>query len=65
MPQGGRHASFIGKLGPGHIFDSKREAIATIVPQLDDAICSRCTARVFDECRQRTGAADARAQAAP
>jgi sulfate permease, SulP family len=60
-----KRSGFTDRLGPGHIFDSKREAIATIVPQLDDDICARCTARVFDECRQRPGAAEARAQAGP
>jgi SulP family sulfate permease len=50
---------FLDRLGPGHVFDDKRTAIATIVPRLDDAICARCTARVFDECaaRPNSGAA--------
>jgi SulP family sulfate permease len=56
-----QHSGFVDKLGPDHIFASKRIAIGTIVPRLDDGICARCTARVFDECRQRPGgvAADA------
>jgi SulP family sulfate permease len=49
-------SGFIDRLGADHIFASKRVAIATIVPQLEDDICARCTARVFDECRQRPGA---------
>ncbi len=52
-----QRSGFIDKVGRDHIFDSKRQAIATVVPQLDDEICARCTARVFDECRQRPGAA--------
>jgi len=46
---------FIERLGPEHVFDAKHEAIASIVPRLDDAICARCTLRVFDECAQRPG----------
>ncbi len=51
-----KRSGFIDRVGEGHIFDSKRVAIGTIVPLLDDDICARCTARVFDECRQRPGA---------
>ena len=50
-----RRSGFINRLGTRHIFDSKQIAIATIVPTLDDEICARCTARVFDECSQRPG----------
>jgi SulP family sulfate permease len=46
---------FIDKLGPGHVFDDKRTAIATIVPRLDGAVCARCTARVFEECARQPG----------
>ena len=48
-------SGFLDRLGRDHVFESKRVAIATVVPQLDDAICARCTARVFDECRSRPG----------
>ena len=48
-------SGFIDRIGRDHIVDSKRAAIATIVPQLDDAICARCTARVFGECFDRPG----------
>ena len=51
--------SCLDRLGPGHVFESKRVAIATIVPQLEDDICARCTVRVFDECRFRPGGAEA------
>lgn len=52
-----RRCGFLEALGPGHIHADKHSAIATIVPQLDDAICARCTARVFFECAQRPGGA--------
>jgi SulP family sulfate permease len=51
-----RRSGFIDRLGEDHIFDSKPEALATIVPTLDDAICANCRARIFDECAQRPGA---------
>jgi sulfate permease, SulP family len=41
---------FTAVLGPGHLFDDKKSAFATIVPRLDAAICARCTARIFHEC---------------
>ena len=50
-------SGFISRLGNQHIFDSKRQALATIVARLDDDICARCTARIFDECAQRPGGA--------
>jgi SulP family sulfate permease len=59
-----QRSGFLDRLGPDHVFASKRMAIATIVPQLDDTICERCTARVFDECRQRPGAAKAESEVA-
>jgi SulP family sulfate permease len=51
-----RRSGFVDRLGPDHIFDSKPEALATIVPRLDDEVCARCSARIFDECAQRPGA---------
>lgn len=36
-----------------HIHLSKGEAIAEIVPMLDDDICANCTARIFHECAGR------------
>jgi len=32
------------------VFARKRDALETIVPQLDPSICARCTARIFEEC---------------
>lgn len=54
-----QRSGFLDRLGPGHVFESKRVAIATIVPQLEDDICARCTVRVFDECRFRPGGTEA------
>jgi SulP family sulfate permease len=42
---------FVQELGADHVFPSKRAAIAAIVPQLDPAICARCTVRLYEECR--------------
>jgi SulP family sulfate permease len=50
-----RRRGFLDRLGPGHVFDDKRSAIATIVPRLGGEICARCTARVFEECRRQPG----------
>jgi SulP family sulfate permease len=52
-----QRAGFLDALGPGHVFPDKHHAIAAIVPRLDEAVCARCTARVFHECAQRPGAA--------
>ena len=51
---------FVERLGAGHLFASKREAIAAIVPRLDSAICAGCRARIFEECAAQPGAAPAR-----
>lgn len=53
-----QRSGFLDRLGRDHIFASKRIAIATIVPQLEDEICARCTVRIFDECRFRPGGAE-------
>jgi SulP family sulfate permease len=37
-------------LGRNNLFLSKRDAIAAIVPQLDQEICAACRVRVFREC---------------
>ena len=51
-----QRTGFLDRLGEDHVFPDKRHAIAAIVPRLDDAVCARCTARVFDECTMRPGA---------
>ncbi len=52
-----QRTGFLQRLGSDHVFPDKRRAIATIVPQLDGAVCARCKARVFEECAWRPGAA--------
>ncbi|MCF8237883.1 MAG: SulP family inorganic anion transporter [Saprospiraceae bacterium] len=39
-------------IGADHFFTTKKLALAAIYPQLDPAICERCTARIFWECQQ-------------
>ena len=51
-----QRSGFIDRLGTDHVFDSKPQALAAIVPRLDDAICAGCKARIFEECAQRPGA---------
>jgi sulfate permease, SulP family len=50
-------SGFVQRLGADNLFASKREAIATIVPQLDSAVCAGCRARIFEECAGQPGAA--------
>jgi len=40
----------VEEVGRENIFDHKGEAIQTIYPRLDSAICRTCTARIFREC---------------
>ncbi len=51
-----QRTGFLQRLGPGHVFAVKHSAIAAIVPQLDGAVCARCTRRIFEECAWRPGA---------
>lgn len=43
------------EIGAENTFDSKSEALATIVPKLDPAVCARCNARIFRECADQPG----------
>lgn len=60
---------FLDKLGRGNIFPTKRLALQTIVPRLDQRICASCKVRVFEECRHEPAAPldrqDSAQQAAP
>jgi sulfate permease, SulP family len=47
---------FLPAFGEGAFFTSKRRAIGHIVAELDASVCSRCRARIFEECRGRPGA---------
>ena len=51
-----RQTGFLQRLGADRVFPDKRSAIATIVPQLDGAVCARCTRRIFEECAWQPGA---------
>lgn len=44
-------SGFIKKMGAGHFFDSKTEAIRGLYSHLDRAICKTCNALIFSECR--------------
>ncbi|GGK10541.1 SulP family inorganic anion transporter [Pseudomonas matsuisoli] len=46
------------KLGDGHIFSSKDQALRSIYEHLDINVCRTCTARVFKECQSRAEASD-------
>ncbi|ODV42229.1 sulfate transporter [Cupriavidus sp. UYMMa02A] len=47
---------FSAKLGPAHVFSTKRQALHTIIAQLSPDICAQCQVRIFEECAQRPGA---------
>ncbi|MDR3382188.1 MAG: SulP family inorganic anion transporter [Cupriavidus basilensis] len=49
---------FALKLGEGHIFSTKRQALHTIIARLDPARCAQCQARIFEECASRPGGPD-------
>jgi len=54
-----RSGGFITDIGDEHIFDSKTEALSTIVEdKLDHNICSRCPRRIFKECDKYGAPAD-------
>ncbi|MEE9447248.1 MAG: SulP family inorganic anion transporter [Arenicellales bacterium] len=44
-------AHFISDLGNSHFFDGKKQAIRHIQRKLDQDVCSKCSARVFHECK--------------
>ncbi|KJK21675.1 sulfate transporter [Burkholderiaceae bacterium 16] len=48
---------FALKLGDGHIFSTKRQALHTIIARLDPVGCAQCQARIFEECASRPGGA--------
>ncbi len=59
-----RHGGFLKTIGDENIFDSKTEALRTIVEgHLDHNRCARCDRQVFKECAQFN--AQSQAQAAP
>jgi SulP family sulfate permease len=46
-----RKPEYLRELGAENIFLTKGEAIGAIFAKLDRAVCARCTARIFEECR--------------
>lgn len=50
---------FTDQLGRDHIFQTKRQALHTIVRQLSPEICAQCRVRIFEECAQQPGGAEA------
>ncbi len=51
-------AIFADKLGPVINFPTKTQALAALVPRLDDAVCATCTARIFRECAAKPAPAE-------
>ncbi|WP_217351280.1 SulP family inorganic anion transporter [Azoarcus sp. DN11] len=45
-----RRSGLYERLDREHIFDSKSDALAAVVPRLDPDVCARCTKRIFLEC---------------
>ena len=45
-----RRGGYLARLGEGHLFETKTEAIEAIFPRLDQSVCARCPLRVFHEC---------------
>jgi SulP family sulfate permease len=54
--------AYVGQLGSENFFTVKQRAIAAVYPRLDDEICRRCTARIFDECQSFLPSGRARAE---
>ncbi|NVJ93154.1 MAG: SulP family inorganic anion transporter [Methylocystaceae bacterium] len=50
-----RKLGLLAFLGEDHQFESKRTAIATLVPKLDKAICMSCPHTIFNECQNNKG----------
>lgn len=48
-----RKGGFLDEIGGDAVFREKREAIARVFDALDAGICSRCRARIFEECAAR------------
>ncbi len=46
---------YIGAIGRENVFRGKREAIGGVFTRLDQSICRRCRARIFEECASVPG----------
>ena len=47
-----KRGGFWGQIGEENFFWSKQEALASVYPGLDPAVCAACTARIFTECAE-------------
>jgi SulP family sulfate permease len=45
---------FLETIREDHIFTTKREAITAIYDRLDQGICAKCRARIFEECKRES-----------
>ena len=59
-----RRGGYLDEIGEDAVFRTKAGAIAGVVAGLDRAVCARCTARVFTECRALPGPGDGNSPAA-
>jgi SulP family sulfate permease len=50
-----RRADMPGLLDEQNVFETKHDAIATIVSRLDPEVCRSCQVRIFNECAGRPG----------
>lgn len=47
------------EIGEDHVFRNKRDAINTIYEKfIDKSVCASCTARIFEECREKAAEAE-------
>ena len=51
---------YLADIGRENIFRGKREAIGGVFTRLDQAVCARCRARIFEECASVPGPEDPR-----
>lgn len=51
---------YIDAIGRENVFRGKREAVGGVFARLDQSICTRCRARIFEECASVPGPQDPR-----
>ncbi len=60
-----RKLRLIERIGEENLYPRKFDAIAGVVAQLDDDRCTRCSARIFEECAFKPGGAEFKKKAEP